>query len=219
MMGPILKVMEVYSGTSLILAVFIGFFFGFALEKSGFSTCKMMVSQFYFTNFRVLKVMFSAVVVAMSGIVILSNFGFLDTTKLFINPFYVGPVILAGLILGAGFAIAGFCPGTSVVAAATGKIDAMIFLVGIFLGAFTFGWSFEWLEDFYNSGYLGRIKLSDIFGLSPYIVALLVIVIAGVSFWFGEKTERDWNPYGIDKDDPEYLGSEYIGEPKAVTYQ
>jgi hypothetical protein len=208
MMGPILKIMNIYQGTSLILAIIIGFMFGFILEKSGFSSCKMMVSQLYFTNFRVLKVMFTAVVVAMSGMVILSDLGFLDSTKLFINPFYTGPIILGGILLGAGFAIGGFCPGTSVVAFATGKIDAMFFVGGVFLGAFIFGWSFEWIEPFYNSGYLGRITLADIFHLPPYLVALLVIIIAAISFWLAEKTVREWNPYNIDKDDPEYLGSE-----------
>jgi uncharacterized membrane protein YedE/YeeE len=116
----------------LAFAVFIGLAFGFVLERSGFGNAHKLVGQFYGKEMAVLKVMFTAVVTAMLGVVILSAIpvtidghvrGLLDVRSVQFNyPTFLWPMIVGGVVLGAGFVTSGYCPGTSWVAAASGKL-------------------------------------------------------------------------------------------------
>jgi len=83
---------------------------------------------------RVLKVMFSAIVTAMIGIYFLSVIGFMDLSLIYVSNTYIIPQVLGGLILGVGFVIGGYCPGTSMVAFSTGKIDGFVYVLGLFAG-------------------------------------------------------------------------------------
>lgn len=150
-----------YFGTdvSLIIAFVIGIAFGFALERGGFGRATILAAQFYFTNMRVLKVMFTAIVTAMLGVFFLSVIGFLDLSLIYLTPTNVLPDLVGGLVAGVGFVIGGYCPGTSVVAFATGKIDALVYLLGMLFGIFVFGEMFPMLEKFFNSTDMGSITL------------------------------------------------------------
>jgi hypothetical protein len=94
--------------TYLAVAGLLGFFFGFFLERAGFSSAHNLTAQFYFKDFAVLKVMFSAIVVAMLGIAYLSLVGWLDMSQVFVPPTYIWPQLVGGLLLGAGFIIGGY---------------------------------------------------------------------------------------------------------------
>jgi uncharacterized protein len=94
--------------TYLAVAVLLGFFFGFFLERAGFSSAHKLTAQFYFKDFAVLKVMFSAIVVAMLGIAYFSLVGWLDMSNVFVPPTYIWPQLVGGLLLGAGFIIGGY---------------------------------------------------------------------------------------------------------------
>ena len=117
----------------------IGFGFGYALEISGFGNSKKLAAQFYFKDLTVLKVMFTAIVVAMVLIFAASGLGLLDYNLVWVNPTYLWPGIVGGLIMGVGFIVGGFCPGTSLVAMATRKIDGLFFVLGGLFGIFVFG--------------------------------------------------------------------------------
>lgn len=167
----------------------IGFAFGYVLEIAGFGNSKKLAAQFYFKDMTVLKVMFSAIVVAMVLIFSATALGLLDYNLIWVNPTYVWPGILGGLIMGFGFIIGGFCPGTSLVAAATAKIDGMFFVLGVFFGIFLFGETVDQYAVFWNSSYLGRLTLPEWLGLPTGVVVLLVVLMALFMFWGSEKLE------------------------------
>src|SRR5512145_277020 len=121
--------------TYLVFGV-IGFFFGFVLEISGFGNSKKLAAQFYFKDLTVLKVMFTAIVVAMVLIFAASALGLLDYNVIWVNPTYLWPGIVGGLVMGVGFIVGGFCPGTSLVSAATGRLDGIFFTLGGLFGIF-----------------------------------------------------------------------------------
>jgi hypothetical protein len=94
------------------------------------------------------------------------------------------------MIMGAGFIMGGYCPGTSFCGAAIGKIDAMIFIVGLFIGVFIFAEGYPLWENFYKADFMGSPKISDFFGISEGLVTFLVIVAAVLMFWGGEWAEK-----------------------------
>ena len=126
-MGPLVPDI-IGNELNLVVALLIGIAFGFILEQAGFSTSRKLVGLFYGYDFTVLRVFFTAGITAMIGVIAFGHFGILDLNLIYINPTYIWSAITGGLIMGLGFVIGGFCPGTSVCAAATGKIDAMIFI-------------------------------------------------------------------------------------------
>lgn len=175
---------------SLIMAFMIGIGFGFVLEKAGFGSAKILASQFYFTNMRVFKVMFSAIVTAMLGIFYLSWIGWLDISLVYMTDTYLVPQIAGGFILGLGFVIGGYCPGTGVVAFAGGAIDGMMYVVGVALGIFIFDEAFPFIEGFVNSTYMGRVSIPQYFNLSYGFVVFLVVLMALGGFMAAEWGER-----------------------------
>ena len=104
----------------LVIAVLLGAGFGFVLEQAGFSSTRKLVGLFYGYDFTVLKVFFTAGVTAMTGILVLGHLGALDTSAIYVNPTFLWSALIGGLIMGVGFILGGFCPGTSLCAAAVG---------------------------------------------------------------------------------------------------
>lgn len=181
---------------SLIVAFIIGIGFGFFLEKAGFGSAKKLTAQFYFKDLSVFKVMFTAIVTAMLGVYYLSVFGFIDYTLIYTSDTYLLPQIVGGLILGFGFVIGGYCPGTSVVALSTGKWDALVFLVGVVFGTFILGFVFPSIESFYTSTGMGRINLSEFFNI-PYGILVFAVVLMAIGGFIG----AEWveKKYGYKK--------------------
>ena len=122
-----------------VVYALVGIAFGYVLEISGFGNSKKLAAQFYFKDMTVLKVMFGAIIVAMVLLFAATAVGLLDYNLVWVNPTYLWPGILGGLIMGFGFIIGGFCPGTSPVSMATGKIDGIFFVLGVAFGIFMFG--------------------------------------------------------------------------------
>ncbi len=179
----------------------IGFGFGFTLEMSGFGDSRKLAAQFYFKELTVLKVMFTAIAVAMTLTFGAVGLGLLDFNLVWVNPTYLSSGILGGLIMGVGFIIGGFCPTTSLASAATGKIDGMLFMLGGFLGAFLFGETEQYFTQWYNNaGYYGRLTLMDVFGLPSGVIVLLVVCMALFMFWGGEQLERIFGKKDLSKE-------------------
>lgn len=173
------------------LPILLGIAFGAVLERSGFGDSRRLAAQFYFTEMRVLKVMFTAIVTCLLWITLASTLGLLDFGALSINPTYLGTALIGGLLLGIGFVIGGYCPGTSIVSASTGKVDGMWFLGGVGLGVFVFGEVGGAFRTFYDTaGYLGRATLPEALGLPFGVVVALVVVMAAGMFWGASVLER-----------------------------
>jgi rhodanese-related sulfurtransferase len=168
----------------------IGFGFGAALEMGGFGDTRKLAGQFYFKDMTVLKVMFTGIAVAAVLVAFATSFGLLDMSRVFVNPTYLWPGILGGLIMGVGFVIGGFCPGTSLVAASTLKIDGMVFLLGALLGVWLFGETVGSFQPFWLSSYMGRFTLPDWLGLPVGVTVLLVVVMALALFWAGDLAQQ-----------------------------
>lgn len=174
----------------LIFAFVVGIGFGFFLERAGFGSGRKLAAQFYLYDMTVFKVMFTAIVTAMMGLFWLGVLGLVDLSLVYIGPTYLIPQIVGGLILGIGFVIGGYCPGTSCVGAATGKYDAMIYLLGIIAGIFSFGEMFPLLRDFYYSTPMGQVTLPQFFGVRYGLVVFLVVLMALGGFIGAEWVEK-----------------------------
>ena len=168
----------------------LGFGFGFTLERAGFGDSRRLAAQFYLHDMTVLKVMFTAIVTAMVLVHWAWAVGLVDLSLLWINPTHLWPGILGGIVLGLGFIVGGYCPGTSLVAAATLKLDAVFFLVGVLGGVFAFGEVVPHFWDFFQtSGAMGRFTLGDWLGLPAGTVTVIVAAMAVFMFWGAEKLE------------------------------
>lgn len=189
-MAPFYKFGFFNDQVSLIIAVVIGIGFGFFLERAGFGSARKLAAQFYFTDMAVFKVMFTAIVTAMLGLFYFSWLGWIDLSQVYIGNTYIAPMLLGGFILGVGFVIGGYCPGTSAVACSTGKIDGYVFLFGVLFGIFVFGELFPWISDFYNSTPMGRITLPELFNISFGTIVFFVVLIAVGGFIGAEKVEK-----------------------------
>lgn len=191
-MGPLVP--EVIGNElNFIVAIFIGIAFGFILEQAGFSTSKKLVGLFYGYDFTVLRVFFTAGVTAMIGVIALDHWGMLDMSLVYVNPTFLWSAIVGGLIMGLGFVIGGFCPGTSVCAAAIGKIDAMIFVGGSFLGVMIFAEGYPLFEYLYMGDAWGNVRVFETLGMSQSLFAFLLTIIAVGAFWVTTFIEKKVN--------------------------
>jgi len=189
-MGPLLPLIEAPLWANLLAAFIIGIAFGFALEQAGFSSSRKLAGMFYGYDTTVLKVFFSAAIFALLGSLIMNYFGLIDLNLVYINEYYVGASIVGGIIMGVGFIMGGFCPGTGISALAIGKIDALFYLIGGFVGAFLFAETYPFFAEFATSGYKGPTKINDWLGLSPGVFALILIIAAVGMFWLAELAEK-----------------------------
>ena len=204
-MDPIFPLAKVYGfspAVEVLLAVLLGSGFGFVLEQGGLSNPKVLAGQWFGYNFAVLRVMFTGIVVAMLGLFGLHYLGLLDFEQVYVNPTYLWPQLVGGLIFGFGFVIGQHCPGTAAAACATGNWDAIGYLGGFFAGAIAFAFAQPLFAGFYESSSLGRALLPGALGLRPGVVVLLVVAVALGAFAFTHWLDRK-------------LGNTPAGEPHA----
>lgn len=189
-MGPLSVISALPEWANLLVGFIIGIGFGFALEQAGFSSSRKLAGMFYGYDTTVLKVFFTAAIVALVGSQFLSFFGLLDLSLVYVNPYFIGASIVGGVIMGAGFVMGGFCPGTGISALSIGKIDAFVFLIGGFIGAFLFAETYPMVENFAISGFKGPMKVDEWLGVSPGVFTLLLILAAIFLFWISELAEK-----------------------------
>ena len=189
-MGPISILSEFPEWLDLLVGFVIGIGFGFALEQAGFSSSRKLAGMFYGYDTTVLKVFFTAAIVALVGSQFLGFFGLLDLSLVFVNPYYIGASLIGGVIMGAGFIMGGFCPGTGISALSIGKIDAFVFLFGGLFGAFLFAETWPLVEPLAMAGYKGPMKVDEWLGVSPGVFTFILIVAAVLLFWIAELAEK-----------------------------
>lgn len=185
-MGPLIPNGVIPTEWNFVIAILIGIVFGFTLEASGFSSSRKIAGVFYGYDFAVLKVFFTAALVAMIGVYYMDYFELINTEQLFVLPTYTWSAIIGGISMGLGFVLGGFCPGTTLCAAAIGKIDAMATMAGIFIGIFLFSELYDFIEPLFDSSYLGRITVTDSLGISPYWFIFLFAILAVITFYFAD---------------------------------
>jgi uncharacterized membrane protein YedE/YeeE len=177
-------------GTSLVIALVIGFFFGLFLERGGLGNPHKLTGVFYLTDFAVPKAMFTAILVASTGLYLMGDLKVLDMTKLWIVPTYFWPQMVGGSLFGIGYLVAGYCPGTAVAGLGSGRLDALVTIFGMIAGSLLFAVVYPAVEQFYLSSKMGTVTLPGVLGLNHWIVIALVILMAGTMFYTMERYER-----------------------------
>ncbi len=169
-----------------LIEILIGFGFGYGLEVSGFNNSYVLTGQFYFRNGRVIKALFTAIVVAMLLIFGSVALGILDYDVIWVDTTHLWPGILGAIIMGIGFVIGGYCPGTSVVSTVTLKKDGLFYVLGGLFGAFLFSETEPLFHYFYNSSDYGRVTLMDVFHVNAGVVVVAITIMALLLFWLNE---------------------------------
>ena len=194
MIGSIISSGIVSPAWDNLFAVIIGMGFGFALESSGFSSSRKIIGTFFGYDFVVVKVFFTAAIVSSLGLLYFSYLGLVDFSTLYIQPTFLTSAIVGGIIMGIGFAMGGFCPGTSLCATAVGRIDGLVFFGGMFIGVFLFSESFPLFENMYYSGSEGAKMVNTVFGISPELFTFFLVLAAIGMFvgagWVQKKVQK-----------------------------
>ena len=191
-MGPLVPFI-ISNEFNLIIALIAGIGFGFVLEQAGFSSTKKLVGLFYGYDFTVLKVFFTAGVTAMIGVLLLAHWGLLDLSLIYINPTFLWSALIGGAIMGVGFIIGGFCPGTSVCAAAIGKLDGLAFVFGGGLGVLVFVEIYPIMDNIYLAEAWGPVLMNEWLGMSKIAFAGLLAIVAFGAFYFTGMIENRVN--------------------------
>jgi hypothetical protein len=172
--APLYELGRIGDGAALGAALVLGAAFGWFLERGGLGNARKLSAQFYLADFTVFKVMFTAILTAMLGIFWLGRLGVVDVARVYVPETYLLPQLAGGALFGAGFVVGGLCPGTSCVAAATGRLDGLALVFGMLGGVWLFGEAFPLVERFYSSTPRGVLTLPALLGL-PYGVAVAAV--------------------------------------------
>lgn len=174
---------------TIFLAIVLGIFFGFALQRVGATNPENIINMLRLTDLHLMKAIFFAIGISSTLLFLLMTFGFIDAGHLSVKSSYTG-VIVGGALLGLGFAVAGYCPGTSLTAMADGRKDALFFVGGGLLGALIYTMVYgsikgSWLFDKIAGGKVMLATGSDKFqALLPMIPGTLLAASIGVAFMF-----------------------------------
>lgn len=177
-------------GGSLAVAVLLGVGFGFALERAGLGSARKLVGQFYGRDLTVLKVMFSALLVAMLGVYWLARLGVLELGLVYLPDTWLWPQLVGALLFGAGLITAGLCPGTACVAAATGRLDGLVVMLGIFVGMLVMGLLLPGFSTFFVSTPRADWTLPQALDLPYGVVVAAIVLLALVAFVAAERIEQ-----------------------------
>lgn len=169
-----------------IIGLITGLLFGFLLQKGEVLRFEKQVGFMLLKDMTIIKFMFSAVLVGMVGIYAFHSAGIISLSVKATN---VAAIIVGGLLFGIGWAIAGFCPGTSVGALAEGRVHAFWAILGMLSGAALYAEAYPSMKATLLSwGQFGKITLPQTLGISPWpIVAVFIAIGLGMFYWFEKK--------------------------------
>jgi len=159
----------------VLLGLIFGIVFGFLLQKGGVTEYGVILGQLLLTDFTVVKIMLSAIIVGMTGVFLMKWAGI---ARLHTRAGSVGATVVGGLIFGAGFAVLGYCPGTAAGAFGSGAIDAAIGMIGIAIGAGIFARLYPRLDrTILNRGPFPADTLPKLIGMREGLVVIVVAVL------------------------------------------
>jgi hypothetical protein len=182
---------------AIVIGLAMGIVFGFALEKSRVFEPGMIVGQMQLRNFIMLKVFLTAVATGAVVLAILNGFGFV---KLAPKATMVAADLAGGLILGAGIALAGACPGTVLAQVGAGYRDAIVTLIGGLAGAVVYSYAEPTLSKTVLGASSGKLILSDLVGIPYWTGALALAAICVVILIVLERMFPSDRELGADLD-------------------
>ena len=172
---------------NIILAIILGTLFGFALQRVGANNPQNIINMLRLKDLHLMKAIFLAIGLSSTLLFLLMTMGLIDSGNLSVKSSYVG-VIVGGALLGLGFALAGYCPGTGLTALADGRKDARYFIGGGLLGALLYTLVYGSIRDswLFNQIAGGKVMLatgSEKFeALLPMIPGSLLAAVIGIAF-------------------------------------
>jgi hypothetical protein len=189
-MLPLTSSIEFSVAAELGLALLLGVGFGYCLERAGFGSARKLTAVFYLWDMAVVKVMFTAIVTAMTGLFLLAAAGVMDLAELYLEPTSLAAQALGGLLFGAGFIVGGYCPGTSVAAVATGRKDGMSFFAGMLAGVLAYAEFTPGIEGWIKAGSRGEMTLPSVTGIGMGWWVLAFVAFLAFAAWGMGKLER-----------------------------
>ncbi|QDT16668.1 DUF6691 family protein [Alienimonas californiensis] len=174
------------------LGLLTGIVFGFLLQKGRVAKYHVILGQLLLKDWTVVKIMGTAVVVGSVGV-----FALVDNnqTSLHIKPLLLGGVLVGAVLFGAGMAVLGYCPGTSVAACGEGRRDAMVGVLGMLVGAGLFVALYSPLQSLTKMwGDHGKLTLPELFGVSPWLLVAGLVAAGLLVVWFVESRPRRREP-------------------------
>jgi hypothetical protein len=190
LMLPLSSTIEFDFAANLAIAFALGLGFGVCLERAGFGSARKLTAVFYLYDMAVVKVMFTAIVTAMAGLFVMSVNGLLDLAELYVEPTTIAAQAIGGLLFGAGFIVGGYCPGTSVAAVATGRLDAVAFALGILGGVWTYAELTPGIDAWISAGSRGEMTLPTVTGIAMGWWTLAFLAFLAFAAWGMAKLER-----------------------------
>jgi uncharacterized protein len=184
----------------LALGLLTGIVFGILLQKGRVAKFQVIVEQFLFRDWTVVKIMGIAVVVGAAGIYALLA---VDAVSLHIKPLVWLGIVAGGICFGAGMAIFGYCPGTSVAACGEGRRDAMVGVLGMLGGAGLYVALYPQLSSLMKSlGDAGKITLPEWTGTSPWLWIGGLALVAGAAMAYSLHGTRG-APHSVPSNAPQ----------------
>jgi uncharacterized membrane protein YedE/YeeE len=192
---------------AILIGLATGIVFGFALEKSRVFEPGVIVSQMQLKTFLMMKVFLAAVI---TGLLVLAVLNGMYGVKLSLKPLLFKADIIGGLILGAGIALAGACPGTTLAQIGAGYRDAWFTLAGGVAGALTYGYFDAPIAKFFAEGSGQKLGFDQLAGV-PFWAAAIVLAVVLVGVLVVLERLRPWR----DEAGPDYDGVTAVETPTA----
>ena len=178
----------VTGSAALVAALVLGTVFGLLLHRGGVANYNVIVNQFRFRDFTVLKIMMTAIIVGGLGVLALNSAGL---ANYHIKAANMLGVVLGAAIFGVGMVVYGYCPGTAIAAAASGSLHALFGLIGLLVGGTLYAFSFPWIsQKILPVGALGKVRLPEVTGVPALVWFGALIAIALTVFFLIERFER-----------------------------
>jgi len=168
------------SARQLVLGLLFGVVFGFLLQKSGVAKYEVLMGQFLLTDFTVIKVMLTAIIVGMLGIFALRALGLVE---LHVKPTRYAANVAGGLLFGVGLGLLGYCPGTGLVALGQGNHDAIVGIFGLLAGSYFYAETSSYVASTIQKiGNRGGIMLPDLLGigLAFFLAGFVPLLVLGL---------------------------------------
>jgi len=173
---------------ALVASVVLGAIFGVLLHRGGVANYNVIVNQFRFRDFTVLKIMLTAIIVGGLGVLALNSAGL---ANYHIKAANLLGVVLGAAIFGVGMVLYGYCPGTAIAAAASGSIHGLVGLAGLLVGGTLYAFSFPWIaKNILPVAALGKVRLPDVTGVPALVWFVALLAIALTVFFFIARAER-----------------------------
>ncbi len=169
----------------LLYGLVTGVIFGVLMQRAEVARYDRQLGALRLKDLTIVKFMLSTVAVAMVGTYLLKDMGLV---KLSVKPMIMGAVIPGGILFGLGWALLGYCPGTSAAALGEGRLDALWGILGMLFGAGLYAETYPMVKKtLLTMGDYGKITIPEVLGVNHWIVIAVFLVLFLALFRWAEK--------------------------------